>query len=261
MKQIIFTMLLIACFAISQNAFGIGALITGNCPQMYEEENCLITNTGIVRVGITVKFSEVKNKNTPGLEDTNWSVAFAPSDPSQYTILPKSDFAYWGNGTYVYSNHPYPYHTFTVDLNIQMHTFAMYLMAENNAYVIDSTGPPGGQFQICQGDNRLSSPSLTGTKINSQIGIENLEDPKEDFKVYPNPVESDFTIEYQGNKNENITFEIFDVEGRSIYKTEFLSQDSNLQSNKIENLGLEKGIYFYNIRSNNSYKTLKISKL
>jgi len=79
------------------------------------------------------------------------------------------------------------------------------------------------------------------------------------FLVYPNPIVNDFFVQYTGSETEDILFEIFDIQGNSIYETTF-EQQPNF-SKHINDLKLSKGLYFCSIRNANFQQAIKIEKL
>lgn len=258
MKQVIFTTFLIAYIAISQNAFSQAGII-GNCPHYDPVTQCLTPYDATPFEGQTATKIEVsfqKIGKNPTIENTNWYVWFLSSD-GQQVLIPKSDFVK-ELGVYKYkNNYNASWFWFPLPPNATSFSFTMYLMKQNGTVAKSFYAP----FQICQGNNRLSSPDLQGTKNNSSISIESLENVTEDFKIYPNPVISDFTVEYQSIQNEVVVFQIFDIEGRTIYTTQFEGQDTGFYARQFNNLNLTKGLYFFNIQSDNFKKMLKVTKL
>lgn len=74
------------------------------------------------------------------------------------------------------------------------------------------------------------------------------------FKIVPNPVTSEFNIELPNAVN-NAEVEVFDVLGKTIYKTEI----SNFNS-KINAANWNNGIYMVKVSSGNSSKTKRLIK-
>lgn len=73
--------------------------------------------------------------------------------------------------------------------------------------------------------------------LNSSLGVESNQQINE--KIYPNPFQSYFNIEF--SDNENHTIKLYDVAGREIY------QSTGNEYLKIEKENLESGIYFLQI--------------
>lgn len=74
--------------------------------------------------------------------------------------------------------------------------------------------------------------------------------------IYPNPTQGNLMIAYDLKDFSSITFEIFDVQGKSML-TKKLNPEEHVLN--IENLTLENGVYFYNIIGDG--KTLITKKL
>ncbi len=74
--------------------------------------------------------------------------------------------------------------------------------------------------------------------------------------VYPNPTTSDFTVRMPQHDGENISVEVFDTNGRSVYKNEFInSSDPNVDLSNTP-----AGLHFVVIKSGNTTITQKIVK-
>jgi len=256
MKQIVFTVLILALVAISNNAMSY-AIVGANCPHFNMSQNCLEPANGETWIRIKVNFPPNSN-----IENTNWSIDFSVSDPSQYEKIHKNEFVNYGGGEYLLRN----MYRFPIPTDAQSYVFALFLKAENNGLLVTEEFP----FNICGGNNpyRLENPfsnNLPGTKNyldgNFKLDSNLNQTVLDDFKVYPNPIISDFTIEYQTNQNEEITLQIFDIKGRSIYKTQFNHQYSGQYQKYFDNLNLSKGVYFCNIQTVSFHKTLKLTKL
>lgn len=258
MKQIILTTFLLAFVAISQNAFCQGDLeiLTSNCPHYDPVEECLTPANGETWIRITVDFTTI-----PNIENTNWSVHFAVSDPNQYDRIPKSAFSNYGNGIYILKR----MYRFPVPNDASAYNFNLYLKSSTNQTITDATKV--FIFDICDGNNsnKLESPKVPILK-NQHYGNFNQhpnlnQKTLNNFNVYPNPIVSDFTLEYQTLENEKVTFQIFNVDGKSIYKTELRQQNDGFFIKHFNNLKLAKGIYFYKIQSGNIFKSIKVTKL
>ncbi|QGY47135.1 DUF4465 domain-containing protein [Maribellus comscasis] len=92
---------------------------------------------------------------------------------------------------------------------------------------------------------------LVSVPVSSDFISEN----EEEIKVYPNPVESDFSIELPANAEQVF---LFDISGKIIYRnTTILNQ--NLKISALQNS--PAGIYFLKVKLNSEYKTEKVVKL
>lgn len=74
------------------------------------------------------------------------------------------------------------------------------------------------------------------------------------ISLYPNPVQLDYLyVELPQSLNGDISVEIFDVQGRKVNAKVYENQTSN--SLKIENLNLNSGVYFLNIKGEQKLNT------
>lgn len=232
MKNLIFTLLVMACMAFSKDAV-CGPIVTANCLDWMPNQQCLQPKAdGTTDVVIVVDFSTI-----PWWEDYNWFVYFSPSPPAAVKYFYKND-AHEKVGKKYTFNHSFPLGNYA--------SSSFFVSLQTPRYFLSRVNPgpyyPG--FDLCRNTNKLSSP-------NSLI----------DSKIYPNPIVKEFTVEYQAIKNEEVTFEVFDINGSLVYATKFRHQDNGLYSKQINNLNLIKGIYFCRIENAESQKTIKITQL
>ncbi len=251
MKQVLFTVLIISLIALSKNSLSY-AIVGANCPHFNESLNCLEPANWETWIRISVEFEPNSE-----IEDTNWSIDFSVSDPSQYNKIPKSEFVNYGGGFYLLRN----MYRFPIPVDAQSYGFALYLMSENNALLVTKPVP----FYICDGNN---SYKVSNTNSFNLVEAKNYSDENFDqysnqnnITFYPNPVISDFTIEYEANQNEDVILKIFDIEGKTVYKTLFKHQNPGRHIKYFNYLNLVKGVYFCNFRIGHTNKTLKLTKL
>ena len=84
----------------------------------------------------------------------------------------------------------------------------------------------------------------------SSVGLSSFNDIKVD--VYPNPTSGNLSIKTNSNKNSTIT--VFNVNGKRVYSNYFVNSLTF-------NLNEPSGLYYVEIKSDNSVKTLKLVKL
>jgi hypothetical protein len=85
---------------------------------------------------------------------------------------------------------------------------------------------------------------------NSLVTLDLKVEEKIDFKVYPNPSEGQFTIEFS-DQTEYFKVQILNLSGEVIYTNEFIS-------NKLINLSLATGVYFVKVESADKVQLKKI---
>lgn len=95
-------------------------------------------------------------------------------------------------------------------------------------------------------------PILTNT-VNTQIGtLANSSFDKNNFKIYPNPANTYFTI--ANSLNESGTYEVVDINGK------LLTNGTVENLKPVDICGLATGFYFVNIKTQNAKQTYKIIK-
>jgi Secretion system C-terminal sorting domain len=75
------------------------------------------------------------------------------------------------------------------------------------------------------------------------------------FKVYPNPTKNNLTISFDNQVGNEVTTELFDITGKSVYKNKLLT---GLLATNLELPNLESGVYFLNIIDGNKSNTQRI---
>jgi hypothetical protein len=77
-----------------------------------------------------------------------------------------------------------------------------------------------------------------------------------DFKIYPNPNNGNFTIEFNSNSGSDITIDVYDISGRRIFTQSYPKKklfSENLQLNN-----LQSGVYLVNVEDGNRTEVRKI---
>ncbi len=105
------------------------------------------------------------------------------------------------------------------------------------------------QFRIK--GNCLIAPYSTVSEFTTKV-----DNTTETVSLYPNPTSSDFTVRMPQHNGENMSVEVLDANGRSVYKNEFInSSDPNVDMS-----GTPAGLHFVVIKSGNSATIQKIVK-
>ncbi|TGN27154.1 PKD domain-containing protein [Empedobacter tilapiae] len=97
------------------------------------------------------------------------------------------------------------------------------------------------------GDLEYTSSSKSSSSITSLLNIKSNE-KRNEFILYPNPVNDYLTI--NGDLNKNYLYQILDTSGRVIIEGEFINNKTNLSN-------LKTGVYFIVINNNYTYKIIK----
>ncbi len=95
--------------------------------------------------------------------------------------------------------------------------------------------------------------------LNSSIKLNQMDELS--YKIYPNPISTQFTLEYELLENTKIKLELLDIIGRQIQV--LLREDKQNAGKhyyKFDSSSLTSGIYFIRITTNNKINTFKIIK-
>jgi len=276
MKQITIFLLVIAFNIFIKNAIS-GPIVDSNCPEF--NGTCIETDDRYTPIDITVDFS-----GYPELENTDWSVHFTTNitDDGTFQLLNLESI---GSGIYTFTHNLY------MPPGDNQIGFAVYLMSENNVTEWDSETPffdicgeikfatqiNGGLINIDQTNfgqiyapinPRLSNPLnqdlvYVGKNFNSNFDSSlNFNQNLATFnRIYPNPIKTYFTIEYYAIQDEEVNFQIYDINGSRIYETSFTHHNTGLHSKYFNDLKLAKGIYYCKIRSDKFQNVFKVQKL
>jgi hypothetical protein len=112
-----------------------------------------------------------------------------------------------------------------------------------NVYVISYTSERLGVWALPKVENQFTTPAPHSQLIvNIKTGLDQVPDPSQMVRTYPNPVKDNITIECSGTIMEMIG--LYDINGRLI-------QTENVQSNKIDLSvsGLQPGIYILKVKT------------
>jgi len=258
MKQIIFTALTLLVFvAINQNAF-CQKIVDGNCPDY--DGTCLHTYDG--KTYMHIELSLAPFYESLFLND-DWYVEFITEDETK--TISKNRFKRFNvsNGYFGgYECNDFRFRIFpkgasnsnSITLNVRASDGFLWTTFYASFVICENVGPRPPES---------TTPSYkTANQDSNYDKFSNLNiTMANNFKIYPNPIVSDFTIEYPVNQNEAVTFQIFDIEGRSIYATELKHQNTGFYAEHFNSLPLTKGVYFCKIQSGNSQKSLRVTKL
>ena len=90
--------------------------------------------------------------------------------------------------------------------------------------------------------------------IQEVVGVNNIE-KNNNFNIYPNPVDSDFTVTLKKTSTRNSELEIYNILGEKVYKSRIQNQKSEINISD-----LPGGIYFVKLISEKQIFTKKIIK-
>lgn len=136
-----------------------------------------------------------------------------------------------------------PGDTVTLDLFIVSNAVGLFTLPLHST-VFNGNGP--GFFAT-------SGPIEVEIVLSLDVGDDNIpESFPSDFiisRAYPNPFNSSVNIEYSGKNLERrpMSFEIYDIIGRKIYKRDFVSNSDNSNISWNVDESVSSGIYFYSL--------------
>ena len=189
------------------------------------------------------------NKFFSGIGETGWFAhAFSDDvvliksfeDVSTSEYAPgEGEFEYYTGGTYIELENQGKYTTVPAGdtLNYDV-TWHLQELPENTTAEIGSTDLIDFVQQVVD--------SEIATNVNS------IEIPG--INIYPNPVEDFLTVDLQNDRGNSSIFNLSDMAGRLVFAKEF---NDNM---RIDVSNLRKGVYFYNIVSNNKTTVGKVVK-
>jgi len=79
----------------------------------------------------------------------------------------------------------------------------------------------------------------------------------DEFKVYPNPSEGEFTIKFQSEETSDVDVMIYDLLGRKVLKKTYRNQSNNFEE-KLDLQNVSGGIYMLSVKRGNKMSSHKI---
>ncbi|GAB1857718.1 hypothetical protein MHTCC0001_25550 [Flavobacteriaceae bacterium MHTCC 0001] len=110
----------------------------------------------------------------------------------------------------------------------------------------NATTDLGGNYHL---SNSITVNRLTGMDCDA-LSVNDVE-ANFNFAIYPNPTQSDISINYTGNQSLDLDVKVIDMLGKQLIKTDVNGQNATINLNR-----LTSGTYFLNITDKNSGSTL-----
>lgn len=102
-------------------------------------------------------------------------------------------------------------------------------------------------------------PNMCLARLSSLLSVNEMNsDGNSDIQIYPNPFNSDITIQLANGVNTEATITVTDVIGKVIVSKNYQANNSRITISELENL--KQGIYFVSILSGNTSSVKKIVK-
>ncbi|WP_064198314.1 MULTISPECIES: T9SS type A sorting domain-containing protein [Emticicia] len=125
---------------------------------------------------------------------------------------------------------------------------------EKSPFAIKVKGEKTQNYQLQSVSNICGTGLVSGVFQLTVIPITSLESiEKSRFKVYPNPVKTQLTIEFEGSQG-NVTAELFNLAGKTIFSKTIKPKET------IDFRDINIGVYLLKIKENNSVIEYKIVK-
>jgi len=111
-------------------------------------------------------------------------------------------------------------------------------------------------------DNSIYITGGTTAKLTQTIlGVSSLDNGiNQDIKIYPNPVSSSTTLEFNIEETNNVQITIFDILGKAVINIPIQELQPGSIKINLDLTGLNNGLYFCQIKSNENLQTVKLIK-
>lgn len=107
----------------------------------------------------------------------------------------------------------------------------------------------------------MSEASKSSNIIITTIGVEDLPKLESDivlYQNYPNPFKNITSIKYYLSNSSNISLKIYDLLGNEVYSLLKGFQEAGYHTIEFNSQDIGEGIYFYELRTNNSFEIKKM---
>lgn len=248
MKQILLTLLLFTCIHIAK-----ADLMWTNWPNMDATRNCINIVDGKIQINIYVQ-----------IEESNmWNVDFQ-SNLGDTIVSFKSAVLDSNIGAYIYTLE-LPVGSFTeldYSFTLNLHNISFNAIESGIKDFCEVTEYALGPARFGNGGIVISKPiSKIKKNLNYLVGNEFVDiGHQQDINIFPNPFNQNLTLQYSINEPQNVTIEIFDINGAMKHFKELKHDAGGIYEYNINDMGLLKGIYLCKIRSTNFANSIKIIK-
>lgn len=181
----------------------------------------------------------------------------------------------WNENTVTWSTQPTTTTVNQVILPQSSSSFQNYLDIDFTGMVQDMVNNPSSSFGLMlklQSENYYNSMTFASsdyadTSLHPKFevcylantGIEKFSEPANfNLGVFPNPFSEYFNVSYTLNKKSNVSIEIFDVMGKSVYKTGNNIQAAGKHQLSFKPAFYSSGIYLVKLGVNENYITQKV---
>jgi hypothetical protein len=252
-------------------------LTNGSC-QSYYAVNCVVSGGPVMTMtgGVLVCPGTLNTLTVSGAYSYTWStgaltasVLVSPSVTTVYSVSGKDLFGCVSSVQKTLTVKPVP--TFSITGNTTIcNGDSTVLSITGNATIFNwNTGATTSTIQVkpasttkykvlCNLGGGCQKPDSVVVTVSSCLGLQQ-HFVVEKYKLYPNPVSQEITVELHANQMQNVRLTITDASGR-LLKEEELSFDRDNTASKITLGELEKGIYFLNVTGKDGKTCYKVVK-
>ena len=132
---------------------------------------------------------------------------------------------------------------------------ATIVSGQGTPNIIVNWGSTSGIVSVLVGNGSPKTLSVTvGSCLRSGLGAT----VKTELKLYPNPVRSDFAIEFNSAKAANYDITIRDIIGKIIFVTSFDGTEG-INRKQLQTEGLKSGLYILTLTGGNINKSMRFT--
>jgi subtilisin-like proprotein convertase family protein len=252
-------------FAINSEDFAIDYTINTTCTQYNSAPNLGInitdnggafTQNHVINIPAAATISDINigvNITHPYIGDLG--IAVLSADGTEILVKSSQDCSDENNIISVFNDDSIQFNCFNSDSNIASKSLRDLLSNLNGENTF-------GNWTIRLGD--FASGDI-GTLNSWFVEVcETIETPLStdefdlvDYKIFPNPNNGEFNIQFKTSKSKKIKIEVYDLSGRSIYKNSYEISDGAFNENIILN-NAQTGLYILNLDNGINKTTKKI---
>ena len=113
-------------------------------------------------------------------------------------------------------------------------------------------------FQPINDKYILAAENAIRLALNNYLSVDDISLTRESFKVSPNPFKESTLIEYTLDASKDVSYKLFDINGRLITEEKLGNQASGDHQININRENLPAGVYYFNLVIGNSAITEKL---
>lgn len=143
--------------------------------------------------------------------------------------------------------------------------YTLYLYDSNgdgfSSGYLSITDSESNEVVYISGSFEEQTHSIFMTSDLTTISVNDLVSASNNFSVYPNPTNDDFSIYFKADEATDVTVKINDITGRNVYSNEMGNFSQGGHVIEMENLNLGNGLYFVSVETSANTFVQKIQIL